>query len=147
MVNLNSLFNAKGQFISATFKSEKKPASTFKGTRLEKIVEGTFRAGINFANLKSVKEGIESGERGEVQPLPWGVWVQFPYTISHKEEIYVRLYPTENCKLKATYLADGVEVTREKFLSYLTPSEQARAMDGERPECITIKKSNILKLG
>jgi hypothetical protein len=147
MVNLNNLFSAKGQFISATFKSEKKPSASFKGVRLEKLIEGTFRAGINFANLGSIKEGIESGERGEVQSLPWGAWLQFPYTISHKEEIYVRLYPTENCKLKATYLVDGVEVTRDKFLSYLTPSEQARANEGERPECITIKKSNLLKLG
>jgi len=147
MVNLNNLFSTKGQFISATFKSEKKPSASFKGTRLEKIVEGTFRAGINFANLGSVKEGIESGERGEVQPLPWGEWLQFPYTISHKEEIYVRLYPTENCKLKVTYLVDSVEVDREKFLSFLTPSDKARATEGERPECITIKKSNILKLG
>jgi len=147
MVNLNSLFSSKGQFISATFKSEKKPASTFKGVRLEKIVKGTFRAGINFANLGSVKEGIANGERGEVQSLPWGNWLQFPYTISHKEEIYVRLYPTENCTLKTIYLVDSVEVTRESFLSYLTPSDKARATDGDRPECITIKKSNILKLG
>ena len=147
MVNLDSLFGSKGQFVSATFKSEKKPSASFKGVRLEKVIEGTFRAGINFANLGSVKEGIANGERGEVQPLPWGVWLKFPYTISHKEEIYVRLYPTENCRLKATYLVDGVEVDREKFLSYLTPSEQARANDGEKPECITIKKSNILKLG
>ena len=147
MVNLNSLFGSKGQFISATFKSEKKPSASFKGVRLEKLIEGTFRAGINFANLGSVKEGIASGERGEVQPLPWGTWLKFPYLISHKEETYVRLYPTENCKLKATYLVDGVEVTREKFLSFLTPSEQARANEGERPECITVKKSNILKLG
>jgi hypothetical protein len=147
MVNLDSLFGSKGQFISATFKSEKKPSASFKGVRLEKLIEGTFRAGINFANLGSVKEGIANGERGEVQPLPWGTWLQFPYTISHKEEIYVRLYPTENCKLKATYLVDGVEVAREKFLSYLTPSEQARANDGEKPECITIKKTNLLRLG
>ena len=147
MVNLNSLFASKGQFISATFKSEKKPSASFKGVRLEKLIEGTFRAGINFANLGSVKEGIESGERGEVQSLPWGAWLQFPYTISHKEEIYVRLYPTENCKLKVTYLVDSVEVEKDKFLSYLTPSEQARANEGERPECITIKKSTLLKLG
>jgi hypothetical protein len=147
MVNLNSLFGSKGQFISATFKSEKKAAAAFKGVKLEKLIEGTFRAGINFANLGSVKEGIESGERGEVQPLPWGTWLQFPYTISHKEEIYVRLYPTENCKLKVTYLVDSVEVEKDKFLSFLTPSEQARANEGERPECITVKKSNLLKLG
>ena len=147
MVNLDSLFASKGQFISATFKSEKKPSASFKSVRLEKLIEGTFRAGINFANLGSVKEAIKSGERGEVKSLSWGTWLQFPYTITHKEEIYVRLYPTENCKLRVTYLVDSVEVEKDKFLSYLTPSEQVRANEGERPECITIKKSNLLKLG
>ena len=132
MINLDSLFGSKGQFISATFKSEKKPAATFKGVRLEKRIEGTFRAGINFANLSSVKEGIANGERGEVQPLPWGTWLQFPYLISHKEETYVRLYPTENCKLKATYLVDDIEVTREKFLPtlhLLSKQEQTKVKD------------------
>jgi hypothetical protein len=147
MVDLSALFGSKGNFISATFRSEKKPASAFKGTRLEKVIEGTFRAGINFANLGSVKKGIANGERGEVQPLPWGVWKKFPYVIEYKETEYIRLYPTENCRLKATYLVDSVEVDREKFLSYLTPSERERATEGERPECITIKKDNILKLG
>jgi hypothetical protein len=147
MVDLSALFGSKGNFISAIFKSEKKPSASFKGVRLEKVVQGTFRAGINFANLGSVKKGIESGERGEVQPLPWGVWKTFPYVIEYKETEYIRLYPTDNCQLKATYLVDSVEVDREKFLSYLTPSERERATNGEKPECITIKRENILKLG
>ena len=147
MVNLDSLFSNRGQFISATFKSEKKTASAFKGTRLEKIVEGTFRAGINFGNLSSVKNGIANGERGEVQPLPWGVWKRFPYIIEYKETEYIRLYPTDNCRLKVIYLVDGIEVDREKFLTYLTPSDRKKAEEGEKPECITIKKDNILKLG
>lgn len=147
MVNLNALFGSKGNFISVTFKSEKKPAAAFKGVKLEKIISGVFRAGIDFANLSSVKEGIASGERGEVQSLTWGEWINFPYLLAYKDERYVRLYPTANCKLTAIYLVDGVEVSNEKFKSYLTPSDKARAESGERPECITIKESNILKIG
>ena len=152
MINLESFFNSKGHFINATFKSEKKPASAFKGTTLEKRISGVFRAGISFENLSSVKEGIESGERGEVQSLPFGEWEQYPYIIRHTDKNgmlnrYVRLYPTKNCVLKVQYLVNGVESTRENFLSFLIPSERAKAETGERPECITIKVSNLLSLG
>ena len=69
MINLDSFFNSKGHFINATFKSEKKPAAAHKEISLEKRISGVFRAGISFENLSSVKEGIKSGERGEVQSL------------------------------------------------------------------------------
>jgi hypothetical protein len=147
MINLDLLFSNKGQFVSVTFKSEKKPSAKHKNVKLEKLVSGVFRAGIDFANLGSVKQGIESGERNEVQELPWGTWLQFPYTITHNEETYIRLYPTNNCKLNVTYLLNGVETTKNDWLEYLTPSDKAKAENGEKPECISVKKSNILKLG
>jgi hypothetical protein len=147
MINLDKFFDNKGQFISAIFRSEKKPAAIHKGTLLEKRIEGVFRAGIDFGNLGSVKEGIAKGERGEVQSLPFGEWVKFPYLIQHNETQYVRLYPTANCVLKVQYLVNGVESTKENFLSFLTPSDKAKAENGERPECITVKVSNLIKLG
>lgn len=151
-MNTEKFFNSKGHFISVTFKTEKKPAASFKGTKLVKIVTGTFRAGINFENLSSVKEGIANGERGEVQPLPFGEWEKFPYIIRHTDKNnilnrYVRLYPTNNCSLKVQYLVNDIETTKEKFISYLTPSEREKAENGEKPECITVKESNIIKLG
>jgi hypothetical protein len=147
MINLDKFFGNSGQFISATFKSEKKPAAIHKGTVLEKRIEGIFRAGINFGNLGSVKDAIANGERGEVQPLPFGEWLKFPYLIQYKETQYVRLYPTKNCVLKVQYLVNGVESTKENFLSFLTPSDKAKAENGERPDCITVKVSNLIKLG
>jgi len=147
MINLDKFFGNSGQFISATFKSEKKPAAKHKGTLLEKRIEGVFRAGIDFGNLGSVKDAIANGERGEVQPLPFGEWLKFPYLIQYKETQYVRLYPTKNCVLKVQYLINGVESTKENFLSFLTPSDKAKAENGERPDCITVKVSNLIKLG
>jgi len=147
MINLDKFFGNSGQFISATFKSEKKPAAIHKGTVLEKRIEGIFRAGINFGNLGSVKDAIANGERGEVQPLPFGEWLKFPYLIQYKETQYVRLYPTKNCVLKVQYLVNGVESTKENFLSFLTPSDKAKAENGEKPDCITVKVSNLIKLG
>lgn len=144
-IDLAKITNATGQFVSVSFKSTKKPASAFKGTVLEKVSNGVFRAGINFANLSSVKESIAQGERGEVQSLPWGEWVQFPYTIAHKGEQYVRLYPAVNAKVEVTYFVNGVSVNKDEFNSFLTPSD---AKPSEKPlECFTVKASNILAIG
>lgn len=152
MINLDKFFSSKGNFISATFRSEKKASAKHKGTLLEKRISGVFRAGISFENLSSVKEGIESGERNEVGSLPFGEWEKYPCLIKHtnKEGVfnrYVRLYPTENCVLKVQYLVNGVESTKEQFLSFLTPSDRAKAENGEKPECITIKETNLISLG
>jgi len=130
-----------GQFLSVVFTSEKKPASAHKGISLTKKVRGVFRAGINFANLASVREGIASGERGEVQPLAWGEWVAFPYVIAHKGQTYFRLYPVAGSVPIVTYMVNGEEVSREVWAGFLTPNERAR-MSGDRPDCITVKAGN-----
>jgi hypothetical protein len=155
LVNLEDLFTKKGQYISATFQTEKKGSAMHKNVKLEKRTSGTFRAGINFENLSSVKEGIENGERSEVQPLPWGKWEKFPYTILHTpskqtEEIrYVRLYPSLNPihKVSVQYLVNGVESTKEQFAFYLTPSEAKEMFEGKEIECFTVMHKNLLKLG
>ena len=81
-VNVERFLDSKGQFIAATWVSPKKPAAAHKAKRLEKRTSGTFRAGITFAKLGSVKDGIRDGERGEVGPLPWGEWNSFPTSSS-----------------------------------------------------------------
>jgi hypothetical protein len=152
MINLDKFFGSKGNFISATFRSEKKASAMHKGTNLEKRISGVFRAGISFENLSSVKEGIENGERPEVGSLPFGEWEKYPYIVKHTDKNgvfnrYVRLYPTPNCVLKVQYLVNGVESTKENFNSFLTPSDRAKAENGERPECIVVKVSNLISLG
>jgi hypothetical protein len=138
-------FNCKGQFINATFVSEAKPKAAFKEVKLTKRTEGVFRAGIDYANLKPVLEGIADGTRGEVGSLPWGVWEHFPYTITHNGNRYIRLYPTENCHLKVQYFADGVEISKETFKSYLTASDAEKM--GKSTLVICPKESNIIKVG
>jgi hypothetical protein len=155
---LMNILNAKGQFVKAVWKSNPTPAGAHKkaGVVLEKRTTAVCRAGVNFANLSSVKEGIESGERGEVQPLSWGEWWVddndrnwFPYIIKHTpkgsvdEQFYIRLYPTET-RPNCVYFVNNQEVDRETFASYLTPSEAAKMTSEDRPECFTIKKDNIL---
>ena len=148
-----ALFACKGQFISCSFVSEVEPKAAFKGTKLSKSTEGTFRAGIDYANLKPILEAIAEGSRGEVGGLPWGRWEHFPYTILHtpkgetEEKRYIRLYPTQNCAMKVQYLVNGTEVTKEVFKTYLRQSDIDRMESGEMPLVICPKESNIRKIG
>src|SRR6266404_5110984 len=58
------------------------------------------RAGIDYANLKQVKEAISAGIRGPVDPITYGNWRTgfFPFIIDHERKDgsyneYLRLYP------------------------------------------------------
>ena len=52
------ILNCRGQYISLTIKTEVTPAAAHKQKKLEKITSNKFRAGIQFKNLKSVKDAI-----------------------------------------------------------------------------------------
>lgn len=131
-----------GQFASVTFKSNPKPAAEFKGVVLEKVTTGVFRSGVNFANLTSVKEGIANNERGEVQPLAWGEWVNFPFVIAHKGERFLRLTTVNGAKSKSVFKVNGVEVNRDEFEKFLVPS--ARSGAKAATEVFNIKESNLV---
>ncbi len=141
------IMNSKGQFVKASWKSNPKPAAAYKNVKLEKHSIAVVQAGVNYANLSAVKEGIANGERGEVQELPWGTWKQFPYIIEHKGQEYIRLYPstTGNHKTSTKYFVNDTEVDKNEFAAYLTPSEAKSLFDPEKEVlCFTIKSENIL---
>ena len=148
-MSVDRFLSCKGQFVTVNFTTTKTPAAKHKGVSLVKIVEGTFRAGVDFAKMKATEEGIAAGTRGPVQGLSYGDWLAFPYVIIHREkgQLYYRLYPTVPTKVnptpvKATYTVDGKEVDRNTFKSYLTPSA-AREMDNDKiPPCINVKAEN-----
>jgi hypothetical protein len=142
----NKILSAKGNFVKVCWKSQPKPAASFKNVILEKVSEGVVRAGIDYANLSSVKQGIEEGTRGEVGALPWGQWKQFPYIIEHKGVDYIRLYPSVGNRTKTHYYVDGSEVSKEQFASYLTGSDAKKLMGEveEVKECFNVKAENIL---
>lgn len=155
----DKILNAKGSFVKAAWKSNPKPAAAFKNILLEKNTVAVVRSGINFANLSAVKDAIAAGERSEeIGELPWGTWYfdklsqksWFPYVIEHKDELYLRLYPSDgnNHKVNSIYYVDGQEVDKNVFASYLTNSEAKKILDpdGEKPLCFTIKLKNLLDL-
>ena len=142
---LEQLSGKAGQFVSASWASNPTPAAAHKkaGVVLEKRTRAVVKTGIDFANLKEVKQGIASGERGEVESLPWGEWAVFPYLINHKGAEYLRLYPAGG-KPEVEYRVHGEVVTREVFKSYLTPSEQKKMEEGEAPITFTVKAENVV---
>ena len=159
----NKILNAKGNFVKAAWKSNPKPKAEFKNILLEKNTVAVVQAGVNYANLSSVKDAIAAGERGEVQELPFGQWYVdpltnkswFPYVITHrpkdsdKDEFYLRLYPSNgnNHIPKSIFYVDGEEVSKEKFATYLTNSEAKKLLNSEeRPLCFTIKLKNLMDL-
>lgn len=147
----NKLLSSKGQFVKAAWKSNPKPAAAHKNTVLEKHTVAVVQAGVNYANLSSVKQGIADGTRGEVQELPWGTWKSFPYIIEHKDQEYLRLYPSgaANHIPKSVFFVDGEVVDKKKFAEYLTPAEAKKLLEPteeDRPACFTIKADNILNI-
>ena len=131
--------------MSVEWSSSTAPAAAYKkaGVVLEKITRSVVRTGVDFANLRTVKEAIENGERKEVGSLPWGEWKQFPYLIEHKGAQYLRLYPVMTVAPKVAYKVNGQEVDRDTFKSYLTPSAQADMDKDTVPECFTVKAENV----
>ena len=124
----------KGSFQSIAWKSPKTPSAKFKGVQLETVTKAVVRAGIDFANLSSERE------REEIGSLPWGEWETFPFTIQHKGERYIRLYPSGN--LETRFFADGKEVTKEEFQAYQRPSDIS---SGSFKKCFNVKESNLLE--
>lgn len=149
---LSLVSNLSGKHVPVTFQTEAKPAAAFKGVSLKKKTEGTYRVGISFENLKGIREGIESGERGEVQAPKGKKWVQYPFHLQNLAETtdYLRLYyPTGGFiqRPSVTYYVDGEVVDREVFNGYLTPSDAKPKERDPNLDCFDVKMENILSIG
>jgi hypothetical protein len=107
-----------GKYQSAEWRTTVKPAAAHKARTLVKVTSATIRTGVDYANL-AVNEGEQTGA------LPWGTWHTFPYVITHKEVLYGRVYAKADT-IKSVYYVDGLEVDRDTFMGYLTPSQRNR---------------------
>lgn len=148
---LNKILTCKGQHVTIRFKSNPEPASPKKvnaGIVLEKETLGAFKAGINYANIKEVREAIEAGERGPVQAPKGKKWKQFPHILESLKtgEELVRLYPSSgsNQRPSVIYRVNGNEVSKDDFLSYLPESK--RQSNSADKTCFDCRVSNILDI-
>lgn len=153
---LESLKSCKGCERAAIWHTPiKKLKGDFNGAHsVSKQVTAHVRAGIDFANLSSVKSGIESGERGEVESLPWGEWLQFPFVIGHTRKDgqyceYVRLYPpvlkARNSPKRNTvqWYLDSKPVDYSAVEPMLLAADKPK---DETPECFNLNVENIVAI-
>lgn len=146
---ITALLESKGRHVSVTWKRE---METYKEVtkKVEKRTRAWVRTGIDYKNLASVKQGIASGERDEVQPLPsWQEWGEFPYILRHKTQgtEYVRLFPATFANLVPTveYFIDGVPATKAEIEPLVTAKEK-RERD-EPAAVFNVKVNSILAIG
>jgi hypothetical protein len=143
---IQQIENRRGQHVKVTWQ---RVAKTLKAASLvvSKRTSAWVRSGIDFSNLRVVKEGIENGERGEVQPLPWGEWIDFPFIIGHKGMEYVRLYPAsfDNLVPEVEWSINDRPSTYEKVEPYLLSSEKRKDED-DKPLCFTVKSESVISI-
>ena len=146
---VNALQNRKGQHVQITWQRQVKTLKTFAGV-IAKRTTAYVRTGIDYANLSSVKAGIASGEREEVQSLPWGQWRAGAekYIIDHNNQEYVRLYPAsfDNLKPRVEWTLNGNPVAYDTISSVLLANERPK-QDEEKAECFTVKAASIVSIG
>lgn len=142
---VDALQNHKGQHLKVIWERQCKA----KGATVEKRVTAYVRSGIDYANLKTVREAIEARERGEVQPIwnGFGEWAQFPFVIRHvtKGTEYLRLYPSsfKNLRPSTEWKMNGKKTTYKKVERFLKSSELKK---DEIPSCFTVKAEDVQEI-
>jgi hypothetical protein len=128
-----------GSYFNMTWYSEVPVKANFKNIyKIMKVSTGTVRKGINYSNLKSVKQRKEAFEVAlkaepwkftqqdidkhlHVGALPWGNWMQGYKNVliehinkQNQYKVYLRLYSSPN-KTLTNYLINGKPVTKEQL--------------------------------
>lgn len=145
---VSNLQSRKGQFVSITWQRDAHTRKDYDGKPIAKRTTATVRAGINYANLASVKDAIESGEREEVGPLPWGAWRVGAENliIDHKGKEYVRLYAVPTAKPSVQWLLDGKAVDFSAVSAYLLASEKPKDEEDKSP-CFNVNAADVVSIG
>ena len=141
---LELLMSRKGQIVTVT---TTRPVKMRKGQpEVTKTSQFQCRVGVNYDNIASVKEGRANGELpAENAGLPWGEWLEFPYTIGHKGETYVRCTMLNNGFRRAPVfaLADGTEVDKDTVRQGALASE---FREGDDNAVFNIKVGSLVEV-
>ena len=114
----------KGSFHTMRWSKELKTRKGIQGISVTKETVATVRFGVGYDNMKAVQVKRENGILPEQnQGLPWGTWKQYPYTIEHKGNTYIRAALTPNANIKTVYRLNGIEVDKETLANIVLKSE------------------------
>ena len=146
-----------GAFMRVVIESAVPTLKSVQGVSVVKRSVLYVTAGTEFANRKDVREAIEAGERGEVGPLPWGMWKQYPFIIQHTPKAtgvltdYIRFFPPSEAQLAhfnlggtAEFFANGLSITRDEAISYCGSKAKA---DDQKSEAYAVAAQNVITIG
>ena len=145
---IEKIQDKKGASLNVQIVSQVETLAAHREKLVEKITRLTIVSGIAFGNRKDIKDAIAAGERGEVQPLAWGAWQQFPFHISHKGQDYIRLFLPSKEQQAAGFIRptmvqfriDGRTATREEAIEICGSKAAARANE---QGVMTVKASGV----
>lgn len=121
-----------------------RPLKTRKGVTatVTKTVRCVGRLGVEHDARAKVIEARESGLLPATnQGLPWGEWLIAPYLITHKGNVYVRIYPVEGRAPRVMYKIDGKVVSKAEAEALCLASEFGK-VDGAIG-CMTLSASAL----
>ena len=136
----------KGANFKAVTSKSLKTLKSAGDVTITKMTSAVYRAGVDYENMKIVKEGRLDGTLPEENAgLSWGEWVEFPYHIKHKEHDYVRMYPASGLEFKpqSIYFLNGEEVSKE----FVIPLCYSGEFSHKPQPCFTMKAENVVSIG
>lgn len=141
------LMQCKGGFVGFTWLRPVKLRKEFATCRFQvfKRVTCIGRVGLNHESRQAVQAARESGELPpENTGLPWGEWLLFPWFITHKGGLYVRLYPVSGSAPHVVYLQDGKPISKQEAMRLCLASEFGEV----NPEigCMTLKAESLVSV-
>ena len=139
----------KGSFQKMKWGRELKLYKKYEGQdiKITKVSEGNIRFGINYDNIKAVKEKRENGELPqENQGLNGLEWVYAPYILRNPKNgrEYIRVSTIKDNPIKTRYFLNGEEITKEQAKEYCTASNFG---SGNPLEVFNVGIENIIQVG
>lgn len=137
--------NQKGTFTSMVWERPVKTKKAFADNIITKRSEGVVRLGVEYDNMKDVKEKRMSGELpASNEGLQWGTWAEYPYIIEHKGNKYLRCATSQNNKIKTKYFVNGKETPFEDIENMVLASEKKKT---DELDVFSVNIDNIIALG
>lgn len=101
------------------------------------------RVGVDYENMQSTIDGRANGTLPATnEGLPWGEWVEFPYLIGHKGELYFRCTKVNNnYKPTVSFECNGKTIPESSAREYALASE---FREGQENTVFTIKVASIV---
>ncbi len=141
------LLSKKGQFASISYRRPLKLLKQFvnEGKFGEKITVCQVRCGVDYSNLQSTIEKVESGQISGNHSLVSREWVLFPYLLKSLTtgKLLFRFYPVSNSKSNSRYFLDGAEIPEESVPTYCLKSEWG---DKREQPCFDLPIESIISV-